>query len=75
MLTDRYGLSVSTSSQAARDAYVVGVDCLLAATAGYREHLGRAIEADPALREASSSTPTWRRRAWRRRGRASSPRA
>jgi hypothetical protein len=26
MLTDRYGLSVSTSSQAARDAYVAGTD-------------------------------------------------
>jgi hypothetical protein len=47
MLTDRYGLSVSTSSQAARDAYVAGTDCLLAATAGFREHLGRAIETDP----------------------------
>jgi tetratricopeptide (TPR) repeat protein len=49
MLTDRYGLPSSTSSQAARDAYVAGADCLLAATAGYREHLGRAIAADPAF--------------------------
>jgi hypothetical protein len=49
MLTDRYGMSVSTSSQVACDAYVAGTDCVLAATAGYREHLGRAIEADPAF--------------------------
>jgi hypothetical protein len=49
MLTDRYGLSVSTSSQAACDAYVAGTDCLLAATTGFREHLGRAIEADPSF--------------------------
>jgi tetratricopeptide (TPR) repeat protein len=47
MLADRYGLPVSTSSPAARDAYVAGADCLLAAVAGWREHLGRAIEADP----------------------------
>ena len=47
MLTDRYDLSVSTSSAAARDAYVAGADCVLAAVAGFREHLGRAIEADP----------------------------
>jgi len=49
MLVDRYGLPVSTSSQAALDAYVAGADCVLAAVAGYREHLGRAIEADPAF--------------------------
>lgn len=49
MLTDRYGLSVSTSSEAARDAYVAGNDCLLAGIAGYREHLERAIEADSAF--------------------------
>jgi tetratricopeptide (TPR) repeat protein len=47
MLADRYGLPLSTSSQAARDAYVAGVDAVLEATAGVREHLGRAIEADP----------------------------
>lgn len=49
MLADRYGLPVSTSSQAARVAYVAGVDCILAATAGWREHLGRAVEADPSF--------------------------
>lgn len=49
MLTDRYGLHVSTSSTAARDAYVAGADCVLAGVAGHREHLGRAIEADPSF--------------------------
>ena len=47
MLTDRYGLTLSTSSQVARDAYVEGVDCILAAVAGPEAHLGRALEADP----------------------------
>jgi tetratricopeptide (TPR) repeat protein len=49
MLADRYGLPVSTTSEVARDAYVAGADCILSATAGWREHLGRAIEADPAF--------------------------
>jgi hypothetical protein len=47
MLADRYGLAVSTASAAARDAYVAGADCILSATAGWREHFGHAIEADP----------------------------
>lgn len=47
MLADRYGLSLSTPSQAARDAYVMGADCILSAVAGARAHLGRALEADP----------------------------
>jgi hypothetical protein len=34
MRADRYGLAVSTTSAAARDAYVAGVDCVLAAQAG-----------------------------------------
>jgi len=49
MVTDRYGLSVSTASRAACEAYVAGTDCVLAATAGYREHLDRAIAADSAF--------------------------
>jgi tetratricopeptide (TPR) repeat protein len=49
MLADRYGLQVSTSSQAARDAYALGVDCVLAGIAGWREQLGRAIEIDPSF--------------------------
>ena len=34
MLADRYGTPVSTSSSAARDAYVEGVDLFFAAQAG-----------------------------------------
>lgn len=49
MLEDRYGLSLSTTSAAARDAYVAGVDSVLSGVAGYREHLGRAIAADPSF--------------------------
>ena len=49
MLKDRYGLSVSTTSNEARDAYVAGVDCLLAANAGVEGHFSRAIEADPSF--------------------------
>lgn len=47
MLVDRYGLPLSTSSAAARDCYVAGVDCVLSAAHGDREHLGRALEDDP----------------------------
>lgn len=47
MLLDRYGLSLSTSSSAARDAYVAGVDCVLSAAHGDQAHLGRAVEVDP----------------------------
>lgn len=49
MLQDRYGLPLSTRSTDARDAYVAGVDCLIAGVAGYREHLARALEADPSF--------------------------
>ena len=47
MLTDRYGLPLSTSSVAARDAYVAGCDCVLSAEHGDASHLALAIEADP----------------------------
>src|ERR671918_315969 len=47
MLLDRYGLPLSTSSTAARDAYVAGVDCVLSAAHGDQAHLERAVEADP----------------------------
>jgi tetratricopeptide (TPR) repeat protein len=47
MRKDRYGLSLSTTSAAARDAYVAGVDSVLSGVAGYREHLAAAIGADP----------------------------
>ena len=53
-MTDRYGLAVSTSSAAARAAYVEAVDLLLAALPGAEEAFGRALDADPrfALAEA-----------------------
>jgi hypothetical protein len=49
MPEDRYGLPVSTMSPAALDAYVEGVDRLLAANAGAEASFDRAIEADPGL--------------------------
>ena len=47
MLTDRYGLAVSTSSPAARDAYVEGVDLLFSGNLGPAQAFERAIAADP----------------------------
>jgi tetratricopeptide (TPR) repeat protein len=46
---DRYGLSLSTSSQRARDAYVEGSDSVLSGGAGAEAHFRRALEADPAF--------------------------
>jgi hypothetical protein len=47
MLTDRYGLTVSTTVAAARDAYVEGVDLLLTVYPGAASSFDRAIAADP----------------------------
>jgi tetratricopeptide (TPR) repeat protein len=47
MTKDRYGLTLSTMSPEARDAYLLGADALLGAQAGVQQHLQRAIEADP----------------------------
>ena len=47
MLSDRYGLAISTSSETARGAYIAGCDGVMAAWAGDKAHLMRAIEADP----------------------------
>lgn len=47
MLMDRYGLVVSTSDAAARDAYVEGVDLLLTVYPGAAASFDRAIAADP----------------------------
>ena len=47
MLTDRYGLAVSTGSPAARDAYIEGVDLLLTVYPGANAAFDRAIAADP----------------------------
>ncbi len=49
MLTDRYGLPISTSSHTAAQAYIAGCDCLFAGSAGVRRHLETAIAADPAF--------------------------
>ncbi len=47
MLADRYDLSLSTASAAARDAYVQGCDLALTLYPGAVEALDRAIAADP----------------------------
>lgn len=47
MLEDRYGLALSTTSSKARDAYVDGIDRMLAADGHVEEILDQAIEADP----------------------------
>ncbi len=47
MLTDRYGLTLSTNSSAARDAYVEGVDLLLTVYPGAAAAFDRAIASDP----------------------------
>ncbi len=47
MLQDRYGNGLTTGSDAARDAYDVGVDHVLAATYGARQAFETAVETDP----------------------------
>lgn len=47
MLTDRFGLTVSTADAAARDAYVEGADLLLTVYPGAAASFDRAIAADP----------------------------
>jgi tetratricopeptide (TPR) repeat protein len=47
MLTDRYGIALSTASQAARDAYVEACDLLLTLYPGAVATFDRAIAADP----------------------------
>jgi Flp pilus assembly protein TadD len=47
MLTDRYGLLLSTASSTARDAYVEGCEAKLAMYPGAVEAFDRAIAADP----------------------------
>lgn len=46
MQTDRYGNALSTSSAAARDAYVEGVDLVLSGNYGAEHAFQRAVEAD-----------------------------
>jgi tetratricopeptide (TPR) repeat protein len=47
MLTDRYGLALSTASPPARDAYVMGCEAKLTMYPGAIEAFDRAIAADP----------------------------
>lgn len=49
MLTDRYGLAVSTTVAAARDAYIEGVDLLLTVYPGAASSFDRSIAADPSF--------------------------
>src|SRR5581483_11612291 len=49
MLRDRYGFQLSTSSPAARDAYVAAVDLSLSANAGTEDAFRRAIACDDGL--------------------------
>ncbi len=49
MLEDRFGNTLSTNSPEARDAYVEGVDHLLAASHETEDALQRAIDADPSF--------------------------
>jgi hypothetical protein len=46
MLTDRYGLAISTSSEAARDAYIAGCDGVLSAAHDDKANLERAVAFD-----------------------------
>ena len=47
MLTDRYGLAISTSSPAARDAYIEGCDLLFSGNPSPTKAFDTAIAADP----------------------------
>lgn len=55
MLADRFGLPVTTSSNAARDEYVAGCDCVLGADTGGVERLEAALQADPGLALAQAA--------------------
>ncbi|MEO8558783.1 MAG: tetratricopeptide repeat protein [Rhodospirillales bacterium] len=59
MLTDRFGLPLTMSSAAARDAYVAGVDCVISADTGAIEHLSAALAADPDFAMAHAALARW----------------
>lgn len=59
MLTDRFGLPLTTKSNAARDAYVAGVDRVLSADTGAVEHLSAALAADPDFAMAHAALARW----------------
>lgn len=55
-MKDRYGLELSTTSTAARDAYVDAIDRMLAADGGVEETLAAAVDADPDFALAHAAT-------------------
>src|SRR6266478_1555093 len=55
MLTDRYGLPLSTNSPAARDSYVEGCEAKLTMYPGAIEALDRALAADPGFALAQAA--------------------
>ena len=55
MLQDQYGNALSTTSTAARDAYVEGVDLFLAAQAGVDDACDRALAEDPGFAMAHTA--------------------
>src|SRR3954451_23764289 len=57
MLTDRYGLALSTTSPAARDAYDEGVAAKLTMYPGAIASFDRAIAADPGFALAHVAKP------------------
>jgi tetratricopeptide (TPR) repeat protein len=59
MLTDRYGLSLTTDSSVARDAYVQAIDLLLSANAGVPDTLQQALGADPGFALAQAARARW----------------
>jgi hypothetical protein len=59
MMEDRYGLALSTRSPEARDAYVSGLDRLLALQAGVEPALRAALAADPDFALAHVALGRW----------------
>ena len=59
MLTDRYGLTLTTDSSLARDAYVQAIDLLLSANAGVDDALQQALAADPGFALAQVAQARW----------------
>ena len=59
MLHDRYGLTITTDSDEARDAYVEGVDRILSANGGARESLQWAIATDSHFALAHAAYARW----------------
>ena len=65
MLTDRYGLALSTGSAAARDAYVEAADLALTFYPGAAEAYDRALGADPGFAMAHAGKAQMLARDWR----------